>query len=526
MVYDVDSLPDDVAQLKALIVSLSQANADLLQAHTKQQETLDQLVAEISKQTVYIQQLLEIIYGKKSEKSPKDKPKDESPTTAETPENTDSNASDKKPRDKNGGGGRTKLPDNLERIEQVIDVPEEERTCTCCGKPFKHIGDERSRQLHYKPAEFFIVEQVLLKYIAACDCSEKRSATSESPIKPIDKGLASTSLVAAIAVMKFADHSPLARQATQIFKRSGIELAQSSMCRWMAKTAELLETLYDLMCELILLSYCFGIDATTVKYREPGVQGKCKTGFVWGAVGDELHPYNIYFFRRDGTRAGLESIVKNYSGILRCDAHTVYDAIFEPENPEPDTPAPTEQGCWSHARRKFHDAIKVQPDAKEVRTLIGAMYGVERRAKKLSSDERLAMRQQESLPLLDNVFDWCRQHQEKYLPKDPLYLACQYALNHEAALRVYCTDGRLAIDNNETERMLRLAAIGRKNWLFFGSANGGKTGCILYTILGSARRHGLNEYEYLVDLLDRLSDLKSQDEIFDMLPDRWMPRTP
>jgi len=90
------------------------------------------------------------------------------------------------------------------------------------------------------------------------------------------------------------------------------------------------------------------------------------------------------------------------------------------------------------------------------------------------------------------------------LPKDPLFLATQYALNHETALRVYCTDGRLAIDNNETERMLRLAAIGRKNWLFFGSATGGKTGCILYTILGSARRHGLNEYEYLVDLLDLL----------------------
>ena len=130
------------------------------------------------------------------------------------------------------------------------------------------------------------------------------------------------------------------------------------------------------------------------------------------------------------------------------------------------------------------------------------------------------------MPLLDKVFDWCRQHKDKYLPKDPLFLACQYALNHEAALRVYCTDGRLAIDNNETERMLRLAAIGRKNWLFFGSANGGKTGCILYTILGSARRHGLNEYEYLVDLLDRLSDLPSEAELFELLPDRWKPRTP
>lgn len=379
--------------------------------------------------------------------------------------------------------------------------------------------------MHFRPVEFYILVQVLLKYIAACDCSTKRSATAESPIKTIDKGVASTSLVAAIAVMKYADHLPLARQASQVFKRSGVTLSQTSMCRWMKNVADKLDLLYQLICELILFSHCLGIDATNVKYREPGVKGKCKTGFVWGAVGDENHPYNVYFFRRDGTRAGLESIVKNYSNILRCDAHSIYGAIFEPENPKPDTPAPTEQGCRSHGQRYFHKAHKVHPDAKHVLTLIGSMYGVERRAKKLTSDERLAMRQQEALPLLDQVFDWCREHKEKYLPKDPLNLAIQYLLNHEAALRVYGTDGRLAIDNNETERMLRLTAIGRKNWMFFGNDRGGKTGCILYTILGSARRHGLNEFEYLCDILDRPSDLPSQDEILKMLPDRWEKQT-
>ena len=132
----------------------------------------------------------------------------------------------------------------------------------------------------------------------------------------------------------------------------------------------------------------------------------------------------------------------------------------------------------------------------------------ERRAKKLTSEEHLAMRKEASLSLLDNVFDWCRKRKEKYLPKDPLFLAIQYALNHEAALRVYCTDGRLAIDNNETERMLRLAAIGRRNGMFFGSA----------------KRQGLNEFDYLVDLLDRLSDPSSEAELFEMRPDRRTPQ--
>jgi hypothetical protein len=127
MIDDVDSLPDDIAQLKSLIVSLAQANTDLLQSNVKQQETLDQLVAEVSRLNVYVQQLLEIIDGKKSEKPPQEKPKDESPTSSETPENTGSNG-DRRKRKKNGGGGRTQLPDNPERVEQVVDVPEEERT--------------------------------------------------------------------------------------------------------------------------------------------------------------------------------------------------------------------------------------------------------------------------------------------------------------------------------------------------------------------------------------------------------------
>jgi len=523
MVYDSSNVPTDITQLQQLVITLSQSNAKLLESNAKQQETLDRLVAEVSRLNVYIEQLLEMIFGKKSEKQSKEKADGESKTESvpsETGENTDS-SEDRKKREKNGGGGRAKLPANLERIEKVIDVPEEERTCPCCGQPFKCIGDERSEQLHFRPISFYVVVQVLLKYIAVCDCSEKRSATAESPIKTIDKGVASTSLVTAIAVMKYADHLPLARQATQVFKRSGVTLAQSSMCRWMRIAADMLEPLYDLICELILLSYCLGIDATNVKYREPGVQGKCKTGLVWGAVGDELHPYNVYFFRRDGTRAGLESIVKDYSKVLRCDAHSIYDDIFEPENPKPNATAPTEQGCWSHGRRYFYKARKVHPDAQHVLTLIRSLYGVERRAKKRTPDERMIMRQLESLTLLDQIFDWCRENKEKYLPKDPLFLAIQYLLNHEAALRVYCTDARLAIDNNETERMLRLAAIGRKNWMFFGNDRGGKTGCILYTILGSARRHGLNEFEYLFDLLDRLSDLSSEAELFHMLPDRW-----
>jgi hypothetical protein len=142
-------------------------------------------------------------------------------------------------------------------------------------------------------------------------------------------------------------------------------------------------------------------------------------------------------------------------------------------------------------------------------------------------DERKMLRGEKSIPQIDLIMSWCRDHQEKYdLPTDLLGKAIRYAMNQESYLRVYCTDGRLEIDNNAAERILRLIAIGRKNWLFYGSANGGKTGAVLHSILASAHRNGLNEYEYLLDVTNRLVDLKAEAEMFDLLPDRWQPTTP
>ncbi len=157
--------------------------------------------------------------------------------------------------------------------------------------------------------------------------------------------------------------------------------------------------------------------------------------------------------------------------------------------------------------------------------MIGILYSIERRGKKMPDVERLALRQRESLPTMDAIFDWCRANVTKYdLPSDPLRGAIQYALNHEAALRGYGNDGRLEIDNNAAERILRLIAIGRKNWLFYGSVRGGRTGAILHSLLASAHRNGLNEFAYMLDVLDRLSDLKSHADLLELLPDRWMTK--
>ena len=507
MVYDKDNVPNDIATLQELVISLSQSNAEL---HAK----LDKMTLELQR----ITRLFEKFFNKSSQKllqaqEEKAAQKQATPLETEPP---------KGKRGQKGGGGRNPLPPELPRVEQRIDVPEEERTCSECGTPFRCIGEERSESLHFKPMELFVVVMILLKYIAACDCSEKRSAKAESPIKVDDRGVASNSLIVAIAVQKYMDHLPIARQSKQLFRRVGVHLPESSMCRWMGLMVTICTPLYDLMRRMLLGGVFVQMDATNVKYLDPHTKGKSALGTIWGYCGDPTAPYVLYDFQTNGTRAGPAAFLQGYSSFVQCDANTVNHGLFVGDESAPPLVPATEVGCWSHCRSNFFDARILQPDSVKVLDMIRSLYGIEKRAKKLSTTDRLALRQKESVPMLDTIFDWCRTNASKYnLPTDLLGKAIRYALNQESVLRVYCTDGRLEIDNNAAERILRLIAIGRKNWQFYGSANGGKTGAVLHSLLASAHRHGLNEYEYLLDVINVLIDLPSQATLPDLLPDHW-----
>lgn len=524
MVYDSSNVPTDPAVLQELVIN--------------QSKTIGELNAKLDKALLEIQRislLFEKFFNKSSQKLLQDKERKEAEKkaaeealAAQAPENTPPDESDSAgapegKRNGKGGGGRNPLPEHLPRIEQVVE--HEVPVCDICGKAFNKIGEERSEQLHFKPMELFVLVTILYKYIAACECSEKRSETVESPVRAVDHGVAGNSLVAAVIVQKYMDHLPIARQSKQLFRRAGVHLPESSMCRWMGCAAELTSELYDLMhCRLFGGLYVH-MDATNVKYLDPDIKGKSGLGTIWGYSGDETAPYVLYDFQTHGKRAGPAAFLKGYDKYVVCDANTVNHGLFVPEGTAlPIVPA-TEVGCWSHCRSNFVVARRLQPAAMEAIKMIGLLYGVERRAKRKSVEERLALRQETSVPTLDMIFDWCRENVTKYeLPTDLLGKAIRYALNQELVLRVYCTDGRLPIDNNEAERILRLIAIGRKNWQFYGSANGGKTGAVLHSLMASAHRHGLNEYEYMLDVLDRLADLGSTSEIASLLPDRWMPK--
>ena len=548
MVYDPTQLPDDIVQLKALFLS---AQREWIASEVANRKTLDEMVAEIAKLNVTIQKLTEMLFGKKNNKlanlpvpdepptsepepspepppitppeNPLDDPAKEKPS--ETPENPASETLKKK-KAKNGGGGRMKIPDDIP-VRIVENYPPlEERVCTECEAPFKVIGYEIARKVVYIPPRFEVEETHNMKCVADCPCSACRSVTAESAISPIDKGIASISLLAIMAVMKYGDHLPLARQATRTFLRSGIQFSQSSMCRWMRQISDLLMPLYKLSCELILEAYCMQLDASFVKCRDENLKGRCRQTYVYGARGDETMPLDVFFFANNGTRDKLMEFLKEFHNILQVDANPVYDQVFKPLQPVPGKKLPEEQGCWSHTRDNFVDALGSDAKAAtEMIEMIAELYEVEKRAKKWTPEKRLALRQEESVAILDRLFAWCREKLPKYLPKDPMYTAINYCINNEDALWLYCTDGTLQIDNNACERMLRQLAVGRKNWLFFGNEGGGKTACILYTLLSSARRHKLNEFEYLCDILARLADLPSESEYREMLPDRWKPRS-
>jgi hypothetical protein len=273
-------------------------------------------------------------------------------------------------------------------------------------------------------------------------------------------------------------------------------------------------------------SYCINTDASPAPVRFPKEGNRIATGNMYVYIGGEDHPYNIFDVQPNQTSAPIYEFLAGYFGIIQCDAHGNYNALFAPKNPVLQQPLPKESGCNAHCRRYFVDAEDSEPIwVKRFLTLYKKLYKIESEIKEATAEGKYRRRQSDSVPILDTFFDLCRKCKDDMtiLPKSPLGRAYAYALNNETALRRYCTDGRLNIDNNISERTLREFVIGRKNWLFFGSPEAAKKSAIIMSVLSSARRHGLNEWEYLVDVLYRLSDFNPKtDSLESLLPGRWI----
>jgi len=519
------TLPSDLALCHAVIAEMHAQLVSSQRTIEQLEHRLDMLLRRMfgprSERVDPNQLSLFEVLGEEPTAAPPPAPAEPPPATAGYPL-----AGDAAAKPERNGHGRRRFSEKLPRRRKVIDIPEEEKTCPCCGQQRHVIGEVVTERLSFDPAQFYVNQYVQLKY--GCECEQSGVVTAEKPIQPIEKGNAEPELVAYVAVNRFDDHSPYYRQEKGQFRRAGLDIPRSTQCDWMRQIAELCLPLYDLMHEEVLRSKLLGTDDTPVPVLVPG-RGKTQQGHLWAWRGDHRHSFNVFAFTMNHSHVGPLRFLRRdekskaeqgFRGYLQADAGSPYDPIFRQCGDL------IEVGCWAHTRRKFFEAKETNlACGMEALARIHQLYEVETAAKELCSAERHALRQERSLPLLGSMKSWLDEQYAKVLPRSAIGGAIGYALGNWQALLRYTEDGDIPIDNNLVEQMLKLVAIGRKNWLFAGSERGGHTAAVLFTLISSAKRHKLNTWAYLRDVLWRLADLKPG-ELEELLPDRWRDSRP
>jgi transposase len=407
--------------------------------------------------------------------------------------------------------GRSPLPAHLKRERIVHDLAEAEKHCKDCEQDLREFGEETSERYEYIPAQLIVIEDVCKKY--ACECTVK---TAGKPSQPIEKSTAGASLLSQVIVAKHADHLPLNRQA-KIFGRFGVELSVQTMCGWMGQCAGLLDPLYLCLKDFVLSSKVVGTDDTPVKVLDRNLPHTRK-GRIWPYVGDRDHPAVIYDYTPTRERAGPEAFLKDFKGHLQADAYVVYDSFFaDPER------GLVEVGCWAHARRHFHNALENdQARMGGVLAMIAHLYEVEKMSRQngLRGEALRLVREQDARPMLNQLHEYLLTIREQVLPKSEAGQAIAYTLKNWAALTCYCSDGDLLIDNNATERSLRGFAVGRNNWTFFGSDNGGKTAAVLRSFVSSCELVSIDPFAWFRDVLSRIAEHPIT-RLEELLPHRW-----
>ncbi|HXZ47168.1 MAG TPA: IS66 family transposase [Pseudolabrys sp.] len=435
------------------------------------------------------------------------------PASSSPPENEDAKPSR---RGKNQAHGRRRPPEHLRREPKRYELTAAERACPACGQEREVIGIETTEQYDYKPAEVFVISHQQAKY--ACTCCEAQVVLAPKPPQPLDKGLPGPGLLAQIITDKYQDHLPLHR-TEQRFERLGAPLPRSTMGDWMAACAKQLKPLWQLLKEHVLGSKVLHTDDTTVPVRDE-TRRTHRYGRLWDYIGDHAHPGVVFDYTISHARDGPAAFLKGFKGFLQADAYGAYDGIYTGSKG-----TIIEVGCWAHARNKFKDAQSSDPErVLAAKAWVRQLYNVEDEAKGLSTAERLRLRQEKSVPVLKSFLDWLLAQKALVLPKSPIAAAINYVLNQWQALNVYTTDGDLDIDNNLSERTLKLIGMGRANWLFVGSDAGGKTAAVLFSFTATCKLLGLNTFDYLRDVFERLPT-HPPERLAKLLPHQWPAAT-
>jgi transposase len=524
-------LPDDPILLKQIIAQRDE------QLEQVKREAAERIEAMTQQHKAELAAVLRRFYGPKSEKfdprqllifgiaAAEQIPVDARVVEAETGEKLAT-------RRVNHKHGRRKLPEHLPRIEIPHELSDEQKPCPCCGEMRACIGSEISEQLEFVSASFQVLKHVRHKYACkecgqgCANCDGQAHIEIAAPAAgPIEKGLPGPGLLAHVIVSKLGDHLPLYR-LEKIFQREDVEIARSTMCAWMMAAATLVKPLVELMALRVKQGRVIHTDDTRVPVR---AAGKCRSGRIWPYIGERDHPYIVFEYTPDRTRAGPQQFLGNYAGYLQADAYGGYDGIFT-------SGLVIEVACWAHARRKFFDAKETDGRrGAQMLEMVRRLYAVEDEANKLvaklpanqpgatagQGHELIrSLRQEKSVPILTEIKTWLDAEKELVLPRSPMGGAIGYMLNQWTALNRYVEQGYLNIDNNVAERAVKRVAIGRKNWLFAGHDESGASHARLWSLIASAERHGLDPQRYLTGVLARIGQAKLS-ELEQFLPDVW-----
>ena len=408
--------------------------------------------------------------------------------------------------------GREKLPEHLRRVEKIIPCPEQ--TCTSCGKQTAVIGYDTSEQLDVEPASYFVrVTKREKRACRCCDGATVKTAPLEDRI--VEKGLASDAVVIDTVVSKYSDHLPLYRQAVILEREAGLEIGRATLDGWVMRVGELLIPVTQAMRQDLLKATYLQADETTVPVQMHDRRGSDHEAYLWqyGKPGGET----VFDFQMGRGREGPKRFLGDWEGILQTDGYQAYDGIGGPKL--------VHVGCWAHARRKFVDAVKVNPqDAAAVSMVMrmDALFLVDRdaRKKQMSAPERLAHRRALSQEFVDEIHETCKALQRTALPKSALGKAVAYTLNMWPKLARCLEYQEVELSNNLAENSMRGVALGRKNWLHVGHVKAGPKVAAILSVVESCRRIGAPLREYLAQVLPGM-DRRTLRQVADLTPARW-----
>ena len=532
---DLSSLPDDADALKAaLIATRAEVAAEKARVVAAAAE-LAQGRALIAHLNLEIEKLRRAIYGPRSERAARlldqlelqleeaeaDATEDE--LAAEQTKRATSVISFARKRPT-----RKPFPDHLPRERVVIPAP---ATCPCCGSAkLSKLGEDITETLEVVPRRWKVIQTIRERF----SCRECETITQPpAPFHVTPRGFAGPSLLAMILFEKFGQHQPLNRQSER-YAREGVDLSLSTLADQVGACALALRPLNALIAAHVLSAERLHGDDTTVPIL---AKGKTETGRVGTYVRDDRPfggkdpPAALYYASRDRSGEHPEWHLKSYTGILQADAYGGYNRLYQPNR----RPGPIiEALCWSHGRRKFFEladvaanarrgknAAPISPIALEAVKRIDPIFDIERDINGLSAEERLAARRLRSAPLVAALEEWMRAERAKLSRHNAVAKAIDYMLTRWPAFARFLDDGRICLTNNAAERALRGLALGRKSWLFAGSACGAERAAIMYTLIQTAKLNDIDPQAWLADTLSTIAETP-QTRLGKLLPWNWM----